>query len=186
MSMQPSSVVTIHHKYEIYPRRNTLQSLCDHSEWCIWNRALTGGWRLREQEWKLPHPNPTQQSLKSLPCLHGGWFILQSGKLLSITYNSRAACKALTLQTQMLQPHMPLPGVHQLQWWEPCETQCMMQSTFQCQYQKSNPQGNRCFFFSIPQLVTLHHTNQGPVSHWCMGWYYHLLWRTFPNNAIRW
>ena len=62
-------------------RRNTLWLLCDHSEWCIWNRACTAGWRLWEWEWKLPHPIPTQQSLKSLPCLHGRWVILQSGKL---------------------------------------------------------------------------------------------------------
>ena len=29
-------------------RRNTLQLLCDHLEWCFWNWACTGGWRLWE------------------------------------------------------------------------------------------------------------------------------------------
>ena len=100
-------------------RRNTLWLLGDHSEWCLWNRAPTGGWRLWEWEWKLPHPNPTQQSPKSLPCLHSGWSIFQSGKLQLITYPSRSTCRAITSQTQMPQPHMSQPGIHQLQWKSP-------------------------------------------------------------------
>ena len=79
-------------------------------------------------------------SLFSVPCLYGGWSILQSGKLWSTTNNSRAAGRVFTLQTQMPQPHTPLPGIHQLQWWESSETQWTMQPKFQCWCQKSCPQ----------------------------------------------
>ena len=154
-----------------FTRRNTLPLLHDHSKWCIWNRACTGGWRLWECEWKLLHPKPTEQSPKSLPFLHGGWFLLRFNKLWSITYTSRAACRAITpTDTDAHSPHTLLPGVHQLWWWEPYKIQWMMQPFFQCWCQKSNPQGSRCFIFSTPWLVSPHHTHHGPIPKWSMGW----------------
>ena len=41
----------------------TLWSLLDHSEWCIWSRAHTGGWRLWEWEQKHLHPTPIHRTL---------------------------------------------------------------------------------------------------------------------------
>ena len=117
---------------------------------------------------KILHPNPTQQSPKSLPCLHGGQSILQSGKFQSITYTPRAVCRALTSQMQMLQPHMLPPNVHQFSWWELYEIQWMMQPTFKCQCQKSNSQGSRCFIFTTPWLVSLCHTHHRPIPNWGM------------------
>ena len=71
---------------------------------------------------------------------------------------------------QMLQPHIPPPGVHQLRWWEPCQIQWTMQPTFQCQGQRSNHQGRWCFIFSMPWLVSPMSHPHGPILNWSMGW----------------
>ena len=74
-------------------------------------------------------------------------------------------------------------GIHQLQWWQSCESQWMIQSTLQHQCQKSSLQKSRPFTFSAPQPVSSHHTHHRLVFHRSKGWWY-LLWRTLSNSTI--